>query len=75
MNATAEQLDLYLQKADPASANAVEQMVRSLLERFKPVPPQPGQPAARPYKMKTYSMGTFLPGIDSHKLGQLPEDF
>lgn len=78
MNATAEQLDHYLREADPATARTVEQIVSLVIQRFKSAPAGDGessQPAtSKAYKMKTYDMGGFQPGIDPYKLGQLPDE-
>jgi hypothetical protein len=78
MNATVEQLDHYLRKADPATAHTVEKIVGLLIQRFQAG--NSGQnghpPAARDaYRIKAHHMGAFRPGFDPHKLGQLPEDF
>jgi hypothetical protein len=79
MNATAEQLDHYLRQADPATARTVEQIVGLVIQRFKSFPEGDGPPsppvASKAYKMRTYDMGGFQPGIDPYKLGQLPEEF
>ncbi len=79
MNATAAQLDHYLREADPATARTVEQIVSLVIQRFKSAPGGNGQPsepvAAKAYKMRTYDMGGFQPGIDPYKLGQLPDEF
>lgn len=79
MNATAEQLDHYLREADPATARTVEQIVGLVIQRFKSAPEGDGPPAppavSKAYKMRTYDMGGFQPGIDPHKLGQLPDEF
>lgn len=78
MNATAEQLDHYLREADPATAHTVEKIVGLLIQRFQAGNSgQNGHPptAGGTYRIKTHHMGAFRPGFDTHKLGQLPEDF
>ncbi len=78
MNATAEQLDLYLREADPATAHTVEKIVGLLIQRFQAGSDgHNGHPATTTgtYHIKTHHMGAFRPGFDPHKLGQLPEDF
>ena len=79
MNATAERLDEFLCKTDPATARTLEQIVSLLIARFKSAPAQsepPPQATVRgAYKMRSYAMGGFQAGIDPHKLGQLPDEF
>ncbi len=74
MNATAEQLDQYLRKADPATAHTVEKIVGLLIQRFQSGHggKAPQQQATGAYRIKTHRMGAFQLGFDPHKLGQLP---
>lgn len=74
MNATAEQLDHYLRQADPNTARTVEKIVGLLIQRFQAG--NGGQHSTTDtYRIKAHRMGSFQPGFDPHKLGQLPEGF
>ena len=74
MNATAEHLDQFLQKADPSVARTVEAVVQQLLQlhsaRADNFPAR--QPSAN-YQFPTRSLGV-RPGIDLTRLAHFDED-
>ena len=70
MNATAEQLDHFLSKADPATARTVEQIVKGLLS-MRSKGTGVGGPVR--YQLPARSLGA-RPDIDPTKLAHADEE-
>jgi hypothetical protein len=73
MSTLASEIEKQLPALEPEAALHFERAVREMLllaQRGKPVPA-----AKSGASLPAFSMGAFKPGIDPHKLGQLPDDF
>ncbi len=75
MTELAQKLDERFRKLDAETLGRLEEAFLSLLSVVEQEGLRAqGAVAARPYRLKTYSLGV-RPGIDPDKLSQLPEDF